>query len=84
MHAECRYLEELLDGQAYLAGERPSAAEPIVFPEIRLVPRAMERKPEIMTALDFDRLADRYPRLAAWEERVGVDKTPGDQREARE
>lgn len=79
MHAECRYLENLLDAQAYLCGDQPSAAEAIAFPYVRLIQRALDRKGEVMAALGFENAADRYPQLIAWMRRVesldGMDKT---------
>ena len=72
MHAECRYLEDLLDGRAYLAGDRPSAAEAITFPEVQLVHRALDRKGDIMEALGFGNFADRYPRVFGLKQRVGA------------
>ena len=72
MQAECRYLEQLLDGQAYLGGDRPSAAEAIAFPEVRLIQRALDRKGAIMAALGFKDFADRYPHLFDWMQRVGA------------
>lgn len=73
LHAECRRLEDLLDGRKFLAGgDQPSAAEAIAFPEIRLIERAFDTKYEIMSALGFDNPPARYPRVAAWKERVGA------------
>ncbi|RBP53680.1 glutathione S-transferase family protein [Arenicella xantha] len=70
MHAECAYLEKLLARNLFLAGENPSAAEAIVFPEIRLVKRAIERKPDLMGAIGFDHFDEHYPMLFAWRERI--------------
>ncbi len=79
MHVELRFLDDELNGQSYLCGDRPSAAEAVAFPEIRLLQRAMDREPEIMAALGFRNMADRYPRLFEWLNRVtaleGMDKT---------
>lgn len=79
MHAECRHLEDLLDDQSFLCGDQPSAAEAVAFPEIRLIQRALDRKSEIMMLLGFDSIADRYPNLFTWLDRVaslnGMDKT---------
>lgn len=70
LHAECAYLEKLLDGTHFLAGNNPSAAEAIVFPEIRLIKRAIERKPDIMHVTGFDDFENSYPRLCEWSDRV--------------
>ncbi len=79
MHAECRYLNGLLGDQSFLCGKRPSAAEAVTFPEIRLLQRALERKSELMSVLGFDKLTGRYPSLFDWSDRVaslrGVDRT---------
>ncbi len=79
MHAECRFLETLLDGDSYLGGQHPSAADAVAFPEIRLIQRGLERKPDHMAAVGFDNTAELYPRVADWKDRVGalegVDKT---------
>ena len=72
MQHELRYLDERLEGQAFLAGERPSAAEAIAFPEVRLVQRALDRRDDIMSALGLADVADRYPRLFDWKDRVGA------------
>ncbi|MGR3279207.1 glutathione S-transferase family protein [Acaryochloris marina NIES-2412] len=72
MHAECHHLEKLLEGQAYLCGNRPSAAEAIAFPEVRLIQRALDRKNDIMAALGFSDFAKRYPCLFDWMQRVGA------------
>ncbi len=71
VHAELRYLETLLsDGRAYLAGNTPGAAEAIVYPEIRLLQRALETKAHIMTTLGFEAPEQTCPQLAAWKLRV--------------
>ncbi len=70
MHAECAALEEILIHSLYLANEELSAAEAVAFPEIRLVQRAIDRKPELMNTLGFDHFDSRYPRLTDWRNRV--------------
>ena len=71
MHAECRYLDNLLEGQTYLCGDRPSAAEAIAFPDVRLIQRALDRKGEAMASLGFENAATEYPSLFEWMRRVG-------------
>lgn len=73
MHAECAYLEELLgDGRSFLAGETPSAADAIAFPEIRLVQRGIETKHALMSALGFGYPPDLYPLTAAWKDSLNA------------
>jgi len=74
MHAECAYLEDILsDGRFFLAGALPSAADAVAYPEMRLLQRAMETKPEMMAALGFSSLVGTYPHLAAWKTRLNHD-----------
>ena len=79
LHAECRLLEALLAVRPYLAGHRPSAADAMAFPEIRLIQRAADTKPDLMAALGFGACDDLYPHFAAWKARIstlpGVDRT---------
>lgn len=69
MHAECSILERAL-AAPFFAGDSPSAAEAIVFPEICLIKRAVERKPHLMHAAGFENFNERYPQLSAWRDRV--------------
>lgn len=70
MQTECVYLETLLSRNSFLAGENPSAAEAIIFPEIRLLKRAIEKRAECMRALGFGEFDAFHPKLSAWRERV--------------
>ncbi len=72
MHAELKFLEGLLENQFFLAGEKPTAADAIAFPEVRLVGRAIDTKTEIMEALGFSDMGSRYPRIKAWKARTGA------------
>ena len=79
LHAECRQLEVLLMDEPYLGGRGASAADAVAFPEIRLIQRAADTKPDLMAALGFGACDDLYPQLAAWKARIsalpGVDQT---------
>ncbi|MEO9876663.1 MAG: glutathione S-transferase family protein [Anderseniella sp.] len=71
VHAELRYLETLLAaGRPYLAGNTPSAADAVVYPEIRLLQRALETKHHMMTTLGFEAPEQTCPHLAAWKLRI--------------
>ena len=73
VHAECSYLEDLLsDGRTFLAGDSPSAADAIVFPEIRLMQRAVETKNPLMASVGFGYPPDLYPILASWKDRMNA------------
>jgi glutathione S-transferase len=66
MHEELSQLEQLLVRNCFLAGDHPSAADALAFPEIRIVKRAIETKTDIMAALGFATFADRYPKVNQW------------------
>jgi glutathione S-transferase len=76
LRAELVRIDERLARGPYVCGERVSAADCFVFPEVRLTLRAAERAPEVMRRLG---LAEITPRLRAWVERIealpGYDKT---------
>ena len=79
LDAELRVLESVLGGDAFLFGAAPGAADAVAYPEIGRVQRAIDTKPGAMAAIGYDRFDQRYPRLAAWRDRVaglpGVDRT---------
>ena len=79
LHKECSYLDGILQNQSYLCGNHPTAAEAVAFPEIRLIQRGRDRRPDAMTATGFDRFHDTYPKLSAWMNRMeslkGMDRT---------
>lgn len=72
MHTECAGLERILAQQPFLTGDKPTAAEAVSFPEIRLVQRAMDRKPDLLRTLGFADFDTKYPNLSAWRERVAA------------
>ena len=79
LDAECRFLETTLGEEPFLCGAFPTAADAVAYPEIGRVQRAIETKPVVMATLGYDRFDERYPRLAAWRERIaglpGVEET---------
>ncbi len=79
LRSECQRLEDLLKHQPYLAGETPSAADAVCFPEIRLIERAEDTKFGDMQAYGMTGLAAQYPNLDAWKSRIsqlpGYEKT---------
>lgn len=79
LHTECQALENLLGDRPFLAGDRPSAADAVAFPEIRLVQRGIEIRQALMSALGFANLPFSYPKLTAWMDRIaavpGFEKT---------
>lgn len=74
MHMECRQLDvRLADGRTYLAGAQPTAADAVIYPEVRLLERAMQTKPARMAATGFADLEALYPHLAAWSARLAAE-----------
>ncbi len=76
VHAELQYLEALLaSGRHFLAGDTPSAADAIAYPEVRLLQRAHETKHHMMTTLGFEPPEQTCPQLAAW--KLRIEELPG-------
>lgn len=79
LRKECGRLETLLRNSDFLYDGTPSAADAVAFPEIRLIQRAAESKPQALTALGLSDIFTEFPRLAAWTDRVehwpGMEKT---------
>ncbi|GAA0465556.1 hypothetical protein GCM10009096_02710 [Parasphingorhabdus litoris] len=76
---ECERLETLLIQNKFLCGDNPTAADAVAFPDIRLIQRAMEIKPDELAMLGLDTLNDDFPKLESWKSRVeslpGMQKT---------
>ncbi|WP_298355572.1 glutathione S-transferase family protein [uncultured Litoreibacter sp.] len=71
MQMEMCFLNDLLsDGRNFLSGATPSAADALAWPDIRLVQRASETKPDLMAELGFAELANTLDHLEGWKQRV--------------
>jgi glutathione S-transferase len=70
LRKECHGLENLLEGNLYLSGDRPSAADAVCFPEICLIERAIETKFYDMEILGLTSMPIEFPRLQAWKKRM--------------
>ncbi len=71
---EWQLLEDILgDGRAYFAGPSPSAADAVIYPEIRLVQRGLETKPALMQAAGMGEIFIRFPHLSSWLYRLAND-----------
>lgn len=79
LKAECERLETLLEGSDFLCGDKPTAADAVAFPDIRLIQRGLETKRDDLAILGLDQIADDFPKLEAWKKRIealpGMDKT---------
>lgn len=79
LRAECVRLDGLLSQSGFLYGDSPTAADAVVFPDIRLIERGMDTKPAEVAALGLDTLWEDCPKLRAWKDRVaalpGMEKT---------
>lgn len=71
-HKECDFLENLLSKNPFLAGAAPSAADAVAFPEVRLIERAVDTKPDIMAALGLQDTDKQYLRIAEWKRRISA------------
>ena len=76
---ELARLETRLEHSAFLCGDAISAADCVVFPEVRLTLRTSERFPDVTARLGLNPLADAFPRLRRWIDRIeslpGYDQT---------
>jgi len=76
---ELARLETRLERRAYLCGDAISAADCVAFPEVRLTLRATARFPDVTARLGFHPLAQIFPRLSQWLDRIetlsGYEKT---------
>jgi len=70
MHIELQRLESLLTHQYFIAGDKPSAADTICYPEVQLLKRAIHTHLPLMAALGFQAEIVDFPRLVAWEKRL--------------
>ena len=72
-------IEAALAERSFLVLDGPTAADAAAFPEVRILQRAVDTRPEIMAALGLDDLAGNFPSLDAWKRRVenlpAVEKT---------
>jgi glutathione S-transferase len=67
---ELALLESRLERGAFLCGEAISAADCVAFPEVRLTLRTAARFPEVTTRLELNPLADAFPGLCHWVDRI--------------
>lgn len=79
LRAELQVLDRLLQRGDFLAGGKPTAADAVAFPHVRLVQRAMETKSDMMTALGLSNFGAFTQKLSKWVNRIedlpGVEKT---------
>jgi glutathione S-transferase len=79
VHAELAVLTRWLGDNPFLLGTSFSAVDCVCFPQVRLLLRVGQRRPEAMAELGLHPLSARYPALSGWVARVealdGYDKT---------
>ena len=77
--AELSVLTSWLGASPFRVGTRFSAVDCVCFPQVRLLQRVNERRPEVMAELGLHPFPDLYPALSHWVKRVealpGYDKT---------
>ncbi len=72
-HVECHRIEaKLKDGRRYLCGDQPTAADAFIYPETRLIKRAIKTNPGVMNHAGFYDFSERYPALANWLDRLSA------------
>jgi glutathione S-transferase len=76
---ELARLEARLERRAFLCGDMISAADCVAFPEVRLTLRTSARFPDSTARLGLHPMAEVFPRLSGWIERIeslpGYDQT---------
>jgi glutathione S-transferase len=79
MAAEARTIENRLSASEWLVGEHVSAADMVVFPQIMLLLRAMEKREAGDLRARFMPMEENYPATARWigrmEQLPGYDRT---------
>ena len=70
VHAEFKTIEPQLSARNYLAGEKISAADVVVFPMIQALLRALSLPEATSLKLDFLPFASHYPNISNWIERI--------------
>lgn len=69
---ECQKLEDTLGDRDFFGGGEPSAADAVIFPEIRVLQRAFDTRFEVMQPLGFGDPDTLFPGLAAWKARINA------------
>lgn len=67
---EFQWLENRLDGHDYMAGNNPSAADAVTYPEVRMLARSLQTHTDLMTNLGFTDLDQKLPKGHAWARRI--------------
>lgn len=67
---ELQWLENRLDGQNFMTGDTPTAADAVTYPEVRILARALETHSGLMTQLGFVDLDRKFPKGHAWARRI--------------
>ncbi|PCJ18814.1 MAG: glutathione S-transferase [SAR86 cluster bacterium] len=72
LHKECRYLNNLLNDNCCFGSASPSAADAIIFPEISLVHRAIEKKHHHMEEIGLASFDKDYPQIEIWRNHIAA------------
>lgn len=79
LRQELTLLSQILSDQPFLSGQHAGAADAVAFPHVRLLQRAMETKPDVMGALNFQDISGLPTGIAVWLARIeavpGVSET---------
>ncbi len=67
---ELEKLEAIIGEHNFLGEDYPCAADAVCFPEVRMVKRALETRPSLMTNLGYQAGLSNFPCLAGWLDRV--------------
>ncbi|MCZ4274134.1 glutathione S-transferase family protein [Maritalea porphyrae] len=66
LKVEYALLEETLGTNTFLCGEKPSAVDAVVYPDVARIMRAQQTKPDVMKAIGLSIIDEQFPELGKW------------------
>ncbi len=66
LKVEYALLEDVLGTNTFLCGDKPSAADAVVYPDLARIMRAQQTKPDVMRAIGLGTIDAQFPTLGGW------------------
>lgn len=66
LKVEYALLEDIFGTNTFLCGDKPSAADAVVYPDLARIMRAQQTKPDFMRAIGLDIIDAQFPMLGGW------------------
>ena len=70
LRGELSTLDRLLGTAPFLSGARPGAADAVAFPHARLIQRAMDTKPDVMTTIGLENFGGLSSNIETWKAKM--------------